>query len=155
MTGQAMLASVFFALIAAEGCDPGFVYAPARWTPVPQYEWSHQFDGFSLRSNGLKGGVGTWWLAPTFRVFGTLNQSLFGQPRLQTADAVHEGVINPRLEAAPPGGGSLSVWWEWDQQHRLPKMLGERVVIVLDLQVGSVPQSVRIEFESSKFKRRE
>ena len=57
-------------VLVALGCDPGYRFRPVTWIEQPERQWSHDSDGFSLRTHYLHGLVGEWWLATTFEVFG-------------------------------------------------------------------------------------
>src|SRR5690349_11251740 len=48
-------------------------------------------------------------------------------------------------ERAP--GGMLAVRWEFDPKHRAPDIFGQRAEIVLEIDVGSTPRTVRIQYE--------
>jgi hypothetical protein len=140
-----MVATTLFAL----GCDPGYRLKPVAWTQQPGSgnQWSRDFDGFSLRTRSLGGLVGEWWLYPTFEVLGNSERVTLKGASLQTAKDRYLGAVDPSTASAAPGGGVLSVHWDFGRDHPAPEILGERAEIVLDIDAGSRPYTVRIEYE--------
>jgi hypothetical protein len=134
--------------LLALGCDPGYRLRPVAWMEEePGHRWSRDFEGFSLRTRPLGGLVGEWWLYPTLDVFGNSERVTLKGASLQTAKDRYPGVVDPRTASVAPGGGRLGVHWEFGEDHPAPEVLGERVEITLEIDVGSRLQTVRIEYE--------
>jgi len=133
--------------IIALGCDAGYRFRPVNWIDQPERQWSRDFDGFSLRTHYLGGFVGEWWLAPTFEVLGNSERISLTAAALQTDRGRYPGVIDSRTASVASGGGRLGVRWDFGRGNPAPEVLGERAEIILDLVVGSRPQTVRIEYK--------
>ena len=100
-----------------------------------------------MSTRPLGGFVGEWWVAPTFEVYGNSERVTLKAATLHTSQGEYPGTVSPTANTVPPGGGILTMFWEFDPQHPAPKVLGKRAEIVLDVLVGSDPRSVRVEYE--------
>ena len=137
-------------LAFAFGCDPGYRMKPVAWKEERSTQhWSHNFEAFSIRTRSLGRLVGEWWLRPTFEVFGNSERVILKAAYLETATGRYMGVVDPRGASAPPGGGSLSVDWDFGREHPAVNVLGTQPAIVLDLDAGSRPYTVRIDYEQT------
>jgi hypothetical protein len=145
-TAQLRYLLVATALLAL-GCDPAYRLAPVAWVQEPELRWSRAFDGFSLRTRFLGGLIGEWWLRSTFEVFGNSERVTLTAATLKTARERYAGVINARTAIAAPGGGILSVDWDFGRDHPAPEILGEGADIILEVNVGSRAQIVRVEYK--------
>jgi hypothetical protein len=134
------------AAILCLACDPGYRLQPVGWLPQG-YEWSRDFDGLSLRTKSLGGLIGEWWVQPSFDVYGNAESVTLKSATLHTAQGNYSGEVISRSPSVPPGGGMLAVRWEFDPKHRAPDILGQRAEIVLEIDVGSTPRTVRIQYE--------
>ena len=133
----------------ATACDPGYRLRPVAWTEQPGPRWTNDFGEFSLRMRPVGGLVGESWLSPTFEVFANVESVTLKGATLQTAKGSFLGTVDSRNSVAPPGGGTLSVQWDFGGTHLAPQILDQRAYITLDVNVGSRPQTVRIEFVSA------
>jgi hypothetical protein len=113
--------------------------------PGPHY--AHTFEGFSLRTRAVGGLVGEWWFDPKIEVLGNSEPLTLKGASLNTAKSRYPGVVDPRNATVPPGGGPLFVRWDFGSGNPASEILGAHAEIALEIEVGSRPQSVRIEFE--------
>jgi len=140
---------IALAVLAASACDPGYRLRPVGWTRSG-YEWFQDFDRFSMSTGGLGGLVGEWWLESTFGVFNNSEQLTLKAARLRTARGEYPGTIDARRVTVPPGGGSVSASWRFDEKHTAPDVLGQRAEIALDVEVGPDARTIRIEYERAE-----
>ena len=137
-------------LITVLACDPGFRFTPVGWTPSPEYRWASDFEGFALRTESLGGLVGDWWLYPRFQVLGNEEPVTIRSAVLRTVSGEYPGTIDRRVMKVPPGGGAFVVSWRFGEGHPAPEVLGDRATIVLELSVGTRPESVRVDYERTR-----
>jgi hypothetical protein len=120
------------------------------WMPAPQNEWERAFQGFSLRAGSIFGLDGGWLLSHRFEVLYNEQPVTVRSAVLRTADKEYAGEIDERVIHVPPQGGAFAVSWLFDEQHRLPEVLGDSATIILQFLVGSMPQEARVEYKRSR-----
>jgi len=149
-TPRATVSLFLIAVLVSSGCDPGYRLRPVGWTQAAEYEWSRNFERFSMRTSGLGGLIGEWWIESTFEIFGNSEPIILRAASLRTTNAEYAGAINPRQATAPSGGGIISASWRFDENHRAPDVLGQRAEITLDLEVGTDARTIRTEYERAE-----
>jgi hypothetical protein len=144
-----MVAGVLVAFVGGINCrspeDPAYWRDPVGWVPAHDGHWSIEQGGFSIQTRSLAGLVGTWWVDPVFQVRGNAEPVTLRRAVLRTVTGSYRGTV--RSPYAPAGGGVLAASWEFDEAHPMPKVLGDRPEIALELVVGKEPRSVQIVYE--------
>ena len=136
---------VAFLLVAA--CDPGYRLQPTAWKADKSGRWSHDFEGFSLSTRTVEGLAGEYWLDLTFHVYANSQPVTLKLATLKSGAAIAEASIDPRLAAAPKGGGPLAASWYFGEGHGVRSVIRDRATIELQLVVGSTPQTVTVLYE--------
>jgi len=133
-------------VVTTAACDPGYRLKPIGWLEQNGSRYEDNFGEFGLRmvSAGL---IGETWLWPTIEVFGNAESVTLNSASLQTAKGSYLGTIDPSIATAPPGGGRLSVRWNFGAGHPAVDVIGSRAEIALGVSVGSRPKIVRIVLE--------
>jgi hypothetical protein len=135
------------AILLTLGCESAaYRLRPVAWAPQPEHYWARQFDGFALRTGAVGGVLDAPWLTARFEVLGNTSDVALTAAWLQTASGRYPGMIDARTASVPPGGGALNVFWDIASGAPVPEVLGEEAEIVLDVEVGRRPQTVRVEY---------
>jgi hypothetical protein len=148
---KVIVVSILLASLGGLSCrrvrveDPGYWRDPVGWVRTSDEHWSSEQGDFTLRTRSLVGLVGEWRLAPTFQVRDNAAAVTLVRAVLRTARGSYTGTI--RSPSAPAGGGTLTASWDFDEAHPVPKVLGDRPEITLELLVGERPQVVEIAYE--------
>jgi hypothetical protein len=130
------------------GCDPGYQLHPVDWQPVNEYTWSKNFGDFEIRTGGLHGLIGEWWVDPGLEIHNSVKPISVQSAELRTANESFEAEIYGD-EAIPPGKEHyhLPVSWEFSNKRAAPRVLGTHCEILLNLKVGSEDRQIKIVYE--------
>ena len=141
------MAATLLVTLSAMGCDPGWHMHPVGWAPAADYTWSSQLDGAAVQTRAIGGLIGERWLDARYEIAGNPESVILRGAVLKTDSGTYQAEPTSSSISARVGGGTLSAYWRFDEDHPIYKVLGERCEIVLDLLVGSVPRTFRITYE--------
>lgn|GEM_PF-4545505 len=135
--------------LCCASCDPSYQMRPVGWPPAPDGKWAKDVGGFTVRAERISGLIGETWLYLNFEIEGNKLPVKLESARLQAQSGVYEGKLDKRCQVVAAGEqhGRLCVSWAFDQNHTVPKVMGERSVIILTLQVGTDSRPLQVEYE--------
>jgi len=127
--------------------DPGYRLKPVGWTAADA-AWTKDFNDFKLRTKGIGGLRGEWWVDPGLEVVSNSKPISVESAELRTQSGNFTGEIyNQKPIPTGNGGYSLPVKWTFDQKEPAAKILGPGCEVRLNLKVGEESRELRIEYE--------
>lgn len=121
---------------------------PLGWANVSEVEWTKQFDDFEIRTRGMGGLSGQWWVDPDLQIHNNKKAIALESASLFAGEKKFSGEVY-RNESIPPSetGYHLPVKWNFNREQTAAKVLGNHCTIVLDLKVNGDSRQITIEYE--------
>lgn len=131
-------------------CDPGYRLKPVGWQPASEYNWVKDFGDFEMRTHGIGGLIGEWWISPQLLIYKNTKPISVESAELRTAEETFAAEIYKRPSANPNENGyELPITWSFKNKRAAPEVLGNHCEIILRLKVGSEMREIIIEYEKT------